>query len=243
MRIRIQMVLPSGIDGQVVLMKYILVVEDEVRMRNLLRDYLIKEGYEATLASDGAEGLKQALARDYDLILLDMMMPFMDGMTMLKELRKTKDTAVILLTARSQDTDKLEGYVAGADDYVTKPFSPKVLMAKIHAFFSRQDGGSNGKIEAGFLKIDTRSQRIFVSGEEALLTKKEYELLLFLAMNSNIAFSRETLLDRVWGMDYEGDLRAVDTSIRRLREKLGIAAGYIMTVRGTGYRFLVDEDV
>jgi len=119
------MVLPSGIDGQVVLMKYILVIEDEVRMRNLLRDYLIKEGYEVTLASDGAEGLKQALSRDYDLILLDMMMPFMDGMTMLKELRKTKDTAVILLTARSQDTDKLEGYVAGADDYVTKPFSPK----------------------------------------------------------------------------------------------------------------------
>lgn len=224
-------------------MKYILIIEDEVRMRNLLRDYLVKEGYDATLAPDGAEGLKLALARDYDLILLDMMMPFMDGMTMLRELRKTKDTAVIVLTARSQDADKLEGYVAGADDYVTKPFSPKVLMAKIHAFFSRQDGGRNGRIEAGCLRIDTRSQRVFVSDEEVILTKKEYELLTFLANNSNIAFSRETLLDRVWGIDYDGDLRAVDTSIRRLREKLGKASGYIMTVRGTGYRFLVNDDV
>lgn len=224
-------------------MKYILIIEDEVRMRNLLRDYLVKEGYDATLAPDGAEGLKLALARDYDLILLDIMMPFMDGMTMLRELRKTKDTAVIVLTARSQDADKLEGYVAGADDYVTKPFSPKVLMAKIHAFFSRQDGGRNGRIEAGCLRIDTRSQRVFVSDEEVILTKKEYELLTFLANNSNIAFSRETLLDRVWGIDYDGDLRAVDTSIRRLREKLGKASGYIMTVRGTGYRFLVNDDV
>jgi len=224
-------------------LKYILIIEDEVRMRNLLRDYLVKEGYDATLAPDGAEGLKLALARDYDLILLDMMMPFMDGMTMLRELRKTKDTAVIVLTARSQDADKLEGYVAGADDYVTKPFSPKVLMAKIHAFFSRQDGGRNGRIEDGCLRIDTRSQRVFVSDEEVILTKKEYELLTFLANNSNIAFSRETLLDRVWGIDYDGDLRAVDTSIRRLREKLGKASGYIMTVRGTGYRFLVNDDV
>ncbi len=224
-------------------MKYILIIEDEVRMRNLLRDYLVKEGYDATLAPDGAEGLKLALVRDYDLILLDMMMPFMDGMTMLRELRKTKDTAVIVLTARSQDADKLEGYVAGADDYVTKPFSPKVLMAKIHAFFSRQDGGRNGRVDAGCLMIDTRSQRVFVSDEEVILTKKEYELLTFLANNSNIAFSRETLLDRVWGIDYDGDLRAVDTSIRRLREKLGKASGYIMTVRGTGYRFLVNDDV
>lgn len=224
-------------------MKYILIIEDEIRMRNLLRDYLLKEGYDVTLAYDGAEGLRLALARDYDMILLDMMMPFMDGITMLRELRKTKDTAVVVLTARGQDADKLEGYVAGADDYVTKPFSPKVLMAKIHAFFSRQDGGRNGRLEAGCLRIDTRSQRVFVSDEEMLLTKKEYELLIFLAMNSNIAFSRETLLDRVWGADYDGDLRAVDTSVRRLREKLGKASGYIMTVRGTGYRFLVDEDV
>lgn len=224
-------------------MKYILIIEDEVRMRNLLRDYLTREGYEVSMASDGAEGLRLALLKDYDLILLDMMMPFMDGMTMLKELRKEKDTAVIVLTARSQDADKLEGYVAGADDYVTKPFSPKVLMAKIHAFFSRQDGGRNGMIEAGCLRIDTRSQRVSVSHEEAILTKKEYELLVFLASNNNIAFSRETLLDRVWGIDYEGDLRAVDTGIRRLREKLGKASGYIMTVRGTGYRFLVNEDV
>lgn len=224
-------------------MKYILIIEDEVRMRNLLRDYLTKEGYEVTMASDGAEGLRLALLKDYDLILLDMMMPFMDGMTMLKELRKEKDTAVIVLTARSQDADKLEGYVAGADDYVTKPFSPKVLMAKIHAFFLRQDGGRNGVVEAGCLRIDTRSQRVFVSNEEVILTKKEYELLVFLAANNNIAFSRETLLDRVWGIDYEGDLRAVDTGIRRLREKLGKASGYIMTVRGTGYRFLVNDDV
>lgn len=224
-------------------MKYILIIEDEVRMRNLLRDYLTREGYEVSMASDGAEGLRLALLKDYDLILLDMMMPFMDGMTMLKELRKEKDTAVIVLTARSQDADKLEGYVAGADDYVTKPFSPKVLMAKIHAFFSRQDGGRNGMIEAGCLRIDTRSQRVSVSHEEAILTKKEYELLVFLASNNNIAFSRETLLDRVWGIDYEGDLRAVDTGIRRLREKLGKASGYIMTVRGTGYRFLVNDDV
>lgn len=224
-------------------MKLILVIEDELRMRNLLRDYLVKEGYEVNLASDGQEGLKLALAKDYDLILLDMMMPFMDGMTMLKELRKTKDTAVIVLTARSQDADKLEGYVAGADDYVTKPFSPKVLMAKINAFFSRLDGRRNEEVTAGCLKIDTSSQRVFVAGDEAILTKKEYELLYFLVMNSNIAFSRETLLDRVWGLDYDGDLRAVDTSVRRLREKLGAAAGYIMTVRGTGYRFLVERDV
>lgn len=223
-------------------MKNILVVEDELRLRNLIRDYLVREGYGVTLSSNGEEGLSLALKNDYDLVLLDVMMPFMDGITMLKRLRLEKNVEVILLTAKSLDEDKLSGYDAGADDYITKPFSPRVLMAKIAAVFNRQEERNRRTLKYGELEIDLLARRVYVKGEECILTKKEFDLLVFLSENENIAFSRESIVERVWGFDYDGDLRTVDTGVRRLREKIGIASSYITTVRGTGYRFMVDSD-
>lgn len=224
-------------------MKNILVVEDELRLRNLIRDYLVREGYAVTLSSNGEEGLSLALKNEYDLVLLDVMMPFMDGITMLKRLRQEKNVEVILLTAKSLDEDKLAGYRAGADDYITKPFSPRVLMAKIAAVFNRQEERTRRILKYGELEIDPLARRVFVEGQECLLTKKEFDLLVFLSENENIAFSRESIVEKVWGFDYDGDLRTVDTGVRRLREKIGIASSYITTVRGMGYRFMVDSDV
>lgn len=219
----------------------ILIVEDEERLRNLIRDYLLKEKYEVDLAGNGEEGLLMAVDKEYDLILLDIMMPFMDGFEMLKNLRKKKDTRVYFLTAKTMDEDLVNAYKIGADDFIAKPFSPKVLVLKINALFSRLDeetGKSKDK-SYGIININELSQRVFVEDKEVSLSKKEFELLTLFVSHEDIVLSRDTIIERVWGYDYEGDLRTIDTSIKRLREKIGEANTYIETVRGYGYRFKV----
>ena len=219
----------------------ILIVEDEERLRNLIRDYLLKEKYEVDLAGNGEEGLLMAMKKEYDLILLDIMMPFMDGFDMLKNLRKKKDTRVYFLTAKTMDEDLVTAYKIGADDFIAKPFSPKVLVLKINALFSRLDeetGKSKDK-SYGIININELSQRVFVEDKEVNLSKKEFELLTLFVSHEDIVLSRDTIIERVWGYDYEGDLRTIDTSIKRLREKIGEANTYIETVRGYGYRFKV----
>ena len=221
--------------------KSILIVEDEKRLRDLLRDYLLKEGYRVDLAAHGEEGLSMALAKDYDLILLDIMMPFMDGFDLLKELRKKKATRVFYLTAKAMDEDSMKAYEMGADDFIAKPFSPKVLVLKIRNLFLRlaQEEAETKENTYGLLKIQEDAQRAFVGAEEIHLTKKEWILLLLFVHHKDQVLQREHIIEKVWGYDYEGDLRAIDTSVKRLREKLQEAAAYIETVRGFGYRFQV----
>ncbi|MBR0574837.1 response regulator transcription factor [Proteiniclasticum sp. BAD-10] len=223
--------------------KQILIVEDEERLRKLLRDYLVKEEYTVDLAAHGEEGLAMALAKEYDLILLDVMMPFMDGFEVLKRLRKEKDTRVFFLTAKTMDEDFLTAYAIGADDYITKPFSPKILVLKLRALFQRlEQHARDPQVQTfGQISLSSLSQRVFLGEEELSLSKKEFELLELLATHEDIVLSRETIIEKVWGYDYEGDLRTIDTSIKRLREKLGPAAEYIETVRGFGYRFKVKD--
>ena len=225
--------------------KKILIVEDEKRLRDLLRDYLLKEQYTVDLASNGEEGLEKSLQTDYDLILLDVMMPFMDGFDMLKELRKKKDTRVFIITAKSMDDDFVEAYSIGADDFIAKPFSPKILVLKINNLFSRLEYEKDDLKDHvyGRLRVNEKSQRVFVDEEELSLSKKEFELLLLFTSNEDIVLSRDTIIEKVWGYDYEGDLRTIDTSIKRLREKLGEVSTYIETVRGYGYRFKVKDHV
>jgi two-component system response regulator ResD len=219
----------------------ILIVEDEERLRNLIRDYLVNEKYEVDLAGNGEEGLLMALDKEYDLILLDIMMPFMDGFEMLKNLRKTKDTRVYFLTAKTMDEDLVNAYKIGADDFIAKPFSPKVLVLKINALFSRidEETGKSKNKSYGIISINELSQRVYVEDKEVSLSKKEFELLSLFVSHEDIVLSRDTIIERVWGYDYEGDLRTIDTSIKRLREKIGDANSYIETVRGYGYRFKV----
>lgn len=218
--------------------KSILIVEDELRIRFLLRDYLMKENFNVFEASDGEEGLIAFSNQKIDLVILDIMMPKMDGITMLEKLREVSTVPVILLTAKGEEEDKLQGYDYGADDYITKPFSPKVLIAKVKALLKRtRDNLDSSYQEFNGLTINKLSHEVKVDGTEILLSPKEYELLVYLITNEGIALSRDNILDNVWGLDYYGDLRTVDTNIKRLREKLGNKASYIVTVRGSGYRF------
>lgn len=218
--------------------KSILIVEDELRIRFLLRDYLIKDDFNVIEASNGEEGLLMFSDHKIDLVLLDIMMPKMDGFTMLEKLREVSTVPVILLTAKEQEEDKLQGYEYGADDYITKPFSPKVLIAKVKALLkrTREDVDSSSQDFNG-LTINKLSHEIKINGEEVLLSPKEYELLVYLITNEGIALSRDNILDNVWGIDYYGDIRTVDTNVKRLREKLLDKANYIVTVRGSGYKF------
>lgn len=218
--------------------KSILIVEDELRIRFLLRDYLIKEGFNIFEASNGEEGLFIFSTQKIDLILLDIMMPVMDGLTMLEKLRAVSTVPVILLTAKGEEEDKLQGYDYGADDYETKPFSPKVLIAKVKALLkrTREDLDSSFQDFNG-LTINQLSHEVKIDGNEIILSPKEYELLIYLVTNESIALTRDNILDNVWGLDYYGDIRTVDTNVKRLREKLLDKANYIVTVRGSGYKF------
>lgn len=218
--------------------KSILIVEDELRIRFLLRDYLMKEDYNVFEASNGEEGLFMFSTQKIDLVLLDIMMPIMDGMTMLEKLREVSTVPVILLTAKGEEEDKLQGYDYGADDYVTKPFSPKVLIAKVKALLkrTREDLDSSSQDFNG-LTVNKLSHEVKIDGNEIILSPKEYELLIYLITNEGIALTRDNILDNVWGLDYYGDIRTVDTNIKRLREKLLDKANYIVTVRGSGYKF------
>ncbi|AWK51458.1 DNA-binding response regulator [Clostridium beijerinckii] len=218
--------------------KSILIVEDELRIRFLLRDYLMKEDFNVFEASNGEEGLFIFSTQKIDLVLLDIMMPIMDGLTMLEKLREVSTVPVILLTAKGEEEDKLQGYDYGADDYMTKPFSPKVLIAKVKALLkrTREDLDSSSQNFNG-LTVNKLSHEVKIDGKEIILSPKEYELLIYLITNEGIALNRDNILDNVWGIDYYGDIRTVDTNVKRLREKLLDKSTYIITVRGSGYKF------
>ena len=223
----------------------ILIIEDEIRIRILLRDYLKKDGFNVIEAADGDEGINTFQNNNIDLILLDIMMPRVDGITVLETIRNVSNVPIILLTAKSQEEDKLFGYELVADDYITKPFSPKVLIAKVKALLKRTSDGvtsfSSAKDFNG-LSINKLAHEVKVDGTTLNLSPKEFELLVYLTDNIGISLTRDTILDNVWGIDYYGDLRTVDTNVKRLREKLGSKANYIITVRGSGYKFEVNHE-
>ena len=223
----------------------ILIIEDEIRIRILLRDYLKKDGFNVIEAADGDEGINTFQNNNIDLILLDIIMPRVDGITVLETIRNVSNVPIILLTAKSQEEDKLFGYELGVDDYITKPFSPKVLIAKVKALLKRTSDGvtsfSSAKDFNG-LSINKLAHEVKVDGTTLNLSPKEFELLVYLTDNIGISLTRDTILDNVWGIDYYGDLRTVDTNVKRLREKLGSKANYIITVRGSGYKFEVNHE-
>jgi DNA-binding response OmpR family regulator len=227
--------------------KTILIVEDERKLRELLVDYLSLEGYQILQAANGQEALRLFRETPIDLIILDIMMPFLDGLSVCRTVRSESDVMIVMLTAKSQEDDKLAGYELGADDYVTKPFSPKVLVAKIKALFKRHESRDivsdiayPVSIRLNGLEISEQSHEVKLDEELLSLSPKEYELLLFFYKNRNAVLSRDTILDRVWGIDYFGDARTVDTHIKRLRQKLKHRADWIITVKGFGYKFRVD---
>lgn len=221
-------------------MHRILVVEDERRMRELIADYLEEEGFEVVQAGHGEEAIAKLRVHPPGLIILDIMMPGMDGFEVCRRIREESDAVIVMLTAKSEDEDKLYGYELGADDYVTKPFSPKVLTAKVKALLNRWDrrGGEHSQErEWPELAIDENAHEVRLNGRLLPLSPKEYDLLLFFSGKPNMVWTREVLLDQIWGMDYFGDVRTVDTHIKRLRQKLGDKACWIQTVRGNGYKF------
>jgi len=224
--------------------KTILVVEDEDRMRKLICDYLKIENFKVIEAANGSEALLEFNHKKVDLIILDVMMPNLDGFTVCKTIRKNSDVPIIFITAKSEEDDKLTGFELGADEYVTKPFSPKVLVARTKALLKRVEG-TIGKPDNVFdiqgLKVNLLSRQVYVDHEEINLSPTEYDLLAYLIKNKGIVLSRNALLDNVWGYSYDGDLRTVDTHIKRLREKLNDKSKLICTVRGAGYRFEVLE--
>lgn len=232
-------------------MKKILVVEDDRLIAELERDYLEASEYEVEMAINGYDGLRLAKENDYDLILLDVMLPGVSGFDICRELRKEKNLPIIMVTAKKTDVDKIRGLGLGADDYMIKPFSPTELVARVQAHIRIHERLLNDMapqtprescIDMGDLKIYALSHRVMVKGKEVTMTNKEFELLLFLAQNPNIVFSRDTLFDRIWGMDAIGDTATVTVHVNRIREKIEEDPSnpvYIETIWGAGYRFNV----
>lgn len=214
----------------------ILVVDDEELIRNVIKEYLVVESYEVDEASDGMSAIEMVKNNDYDLIVMDIMMPKMDGYQACKEIKKIKDIPFIMLSARSEEYDKLIGFDLGIDDYVTKPFSPKELVARIKAILKRNSGTNNTYTFDG-LTINDLAHEVKVDGKKVNLTPKEYELLKYMVTNKNIALSREQLLTNIWGYDFFGDDRTIDTHIKTLRNNLGKYRKFIVTVRALGYKF------
>jgi DNA-binding response OmpR family regulator len=216
----------------------ILVVDDEPLMRELISDFLEDEGYDVLQAGGGEEAVNLIDSQPIDLVVLDVMMPGKDGFEVCEEIRAQSDVIIVMLTAKAEEEDELTGYSYGADDYVTKPFSLKVLSAKIRVLLNRwKNEEAEGLSGNDRLVIDDAAHEVRKDGIELPLTSKEFELLRFLADHPNQVLTRDIILDRVWGMDYYGDVRTVDTHIKRLRRKLGDEAGRIVTVRGNGYKY------
>ncbi len=220
----------------------LLIVDDEENIREVLKEYAEFEGHEVDEAGDGMKAIEMAKAKDYDIIIMDVMMPRLDGYSACKEIRKFKQTPMIMLSARGEEYDKLHGFDVGIDDYVVKPFSPKEVMARVNAIVKRNTGmiGTEYTIEVEKfegLEINFTSRDVFVDGEKANLTPKEYDLLFFLVRNKNIALTRNKLLEEVWGYDFFGDDRTIDTHIKMLRNNLGQYRKFIVTLRGLGYKF------
>lgn len=222
----------------------ILVVDDEEKIREVIREYGEFEGHKIVEAMDGLEAVEICKKEDFDIIIMDIMMPRIDGYTAVKEIKKIKDIPVLMLSARDEEYDKLFGFELGIDDYVVKPFSPKELMARVKAIISRHHSNSErnlNKVKIAGLEIDFDGRRVFVDGEKVNMTPKEYELLFYMVRNKNIALSRDKLLDEIWGYDFYGDDRTVDTHIKMLRSSLGPYREYIVTIRGIGYKFEYNE--
>ena len=214
----------------------LLIVDDEELIRSVIREYAELDGYTVDEAANGQEAIEKCETNNYDLIVMDIMMPKVDGYQSIKKIKETKNIPVLMLSARGEEYDKLLGFDLGIDDYVQKPFSTRELMARIKAIIKRTKK-ENEKIEYGGLVIDELAREVYINGKQITLTLKEYELLKFLADNKNIAVSREKLLSSIWGYDFYGDDRTVDTHIKTLRSKLGKYKDYIVTLRGVGYKF------
>jgi two-component system response regulator ResD len=222
----------------------VLVVDDEEKMRQVIKLYLQKEGYLVEEASDGTEALEKINLANFSMIILDIMMPSIDGWTVCREIRKSSSVPIIMLTARGEEYDKLFGFELGIDDYITKPFSPKELVARIKAILRRNSGNpkeNRSSVKIVTIEINPLSRQVFLENQELTLTPKEFELLSFLGQNPERVYSRDQLLNSVWGYDFVGDLRTVDTHIKQLREKLGQYKTYIQTVWGTGYKLKAGE--
>lgn len=216
----------------------ILVVDDEAKIREVIRTYAEFEGHSVFEASDGLEAIEMCKEQDFDVIVMDVMMPRLDGFSSYKEIKKNKDIPVLMLSARGEEYDKLFGFEIGIDDYVVKPFSPKELMARLNVIVKRhQKTVKNEILEFEGLSIDLDGRVVFVDGSKVDMTPKEYDLLVFLATNENIALSRDKLLNKVWGYDFYGDDRTVDTHIKMLRNSIKQYRKFIVTVRGIGYKF------
>lgn len=221
----------------------ILVVDDEEKIREVVKEYGEFQGHQVFQAEDGIDAVKMCRDNDFNIIVMDIMMPRLDGFSAVKEIRKFSNTPVLMLSARGEEYDKLFGFELGVDDYVTKPFSPKELMARINAIISR-DLGREKKSELEFkgLKIELDGRNVYVDGENVNMTPKEYEILVYMAKNKNRALTREQLLRDVWGYDFYGDDRTIDTHIKMLRSNLGAYRDYIVTLRGVGYKFEVGKE-
>lgn len=226
-------------------MSNILIVEDDAAIAAIERDYLELSDFTVEIASDGPTGLERGLHGGFDLILLDLMLPGLDGFSVCRSLREQLDIPILMVTARQEDIDKIRGLGLGADDYIEKPFSPSVLVARVKAHLARyqrltQEERRTSEIEIGDIRLNTETHRVYVRGQEVELKNKEYELLMFFMLNVDIVFDRETLYERIWGMDALGDNATVAVHINRLREKIELDPGqpqYIQTVWGAGYRF------
>lgn len=221
----------------------ILVVDDEERMRKLLKDFLVRKQYQVVEASDGEQAIDLFVENnDFDLIILDVMMPRMDGWEVCREIRKISKVPIIMLTAKGEESDELLGFELGVDEYITKPFSPRILVARVDAILRRTNHIGQNEIEiAGDIEVNQAAHIVTVKGKTVELSFKEFELLTYFIQNKGIALSRENILNNVWNYDYFGDARTIDTHVKKLRSKLGDCGKYIMTIWGMGYKFEVNE--
>ncbi len=218
----------------------ILICDDEALIRNVIKEYLVVENYQVLEAENGIDAIEVVKNNDVDLIIMDIMMPKMDGYQAVREIKKIKDIPFIMLSARGEEFDKLVGFDMGVDDYVTKPFSPKELVARVKAVMKRVKREDNSYVYEG-LVIDDLAHEVMIDGKNVVLTPKEYDLLKYFMQNKNIALSRDTILTNIWGYDFYGDERTVDTHVKTLRNNLGKYRDVIKTVRGMGYKFDAKE--
>ena len=220
----------------------ILVVDDEPRMRKLVKDFLTVKGFQVVEAGDGEEAIDIFFEqKDIALILLDVIMPKMDGWEVLKTIRKYSQVPILMLTARGEEQDELQGFKLGVDEYISKPFSPKILVARVEAILRRSSPGAKDVIDVGGIHIDKTAHQVEIDGKPVDLSYKEFELMTYFAENQGIALSREKILNNVWNYDYFGDARTIDTHVKKLRSKLGEKGEYIKTIWGMGYKFEVES--
>ncbi len=221
----------------------ILVVDDESRMRKLVKDFLTKKGFTVIEAGDGEEAVDKFFeVKDIALIVLDVMMPKMDGWQVCREIRQYSKVPIIMLTAKSDEKDELQGFDLGVDEYITKPFSPKILVARVEAILRRSNAlAADDTLEAGGIELNKAAHDVLIDGKSVELSYKEFELLAYFMSNQGVALSRERILNNVWNYDYFGDARTIDTHVKKLRSKLGTKGEYIKTIWGMGYKFEVDQ--